>query len=304
MRKIRSGQFRIAPFRTALLALALACPLHTALARAPRCDAAPFRVMTFNIRLDTADDGANRWAARRAPFIAQLRLLRPAILGMQEVLPNQRGDLAAALPGYVLLGGGRDDGKGQGEASPLAIDGSVFRVTDSGMFWLSPTPGVPSLGWDAAYPRVVTWARLVRRSDGARMLAVNTHWDHLGKAARLEGGRQIAAWLAAQRRTGEAVVLVGDFNASLDEPSLLALLDSAPAALRDARRAAREPVVSGTATFNGFVAQARGGPAIDHVLVGPSVTVERYHVLAETFEGRLASDHFPVIADLTWPCPR
>ena len=42
------------------------------------------------------------------------------------------------------------------------------------------------------------------------------------------------------------------------------------------------------------------GRRIDYVLVDPSVTVERYAVLALHREGgRPASDHFPVVADLS-----
>ncbi|WP_374531817.1 endonuclease/exonuclease/phosphatase family protein [Novosphingobium sp.] len=293
---------RIARFTTMFAALLALFPLQFAQASPRACAGPELRVMTYNIRLDTPVDGANQWSARRDLFVAQLRLLRPAILGLQEVLPGQRADLAAALPGYQVLGGGRDDGKGQGEASPLAIDSAVFKVTASGIFWLSPTPQKPSKGWDAAFPRVVTWARLVRRSDGRRVLALNTHWDHLGTTARLESGRQIARWIAAQRRPGETVVLVGDFNAPSDEASLAALLADDQAGMADARALAREPVVGGAITFNGFVPLPTSGEAIDHVLVSRKVVVQRYHVLAETFDGRLASDHVPVIADIALPC--
>ena len=40
------------------------------------------------------------------------------------------------------------------------------------------------------------------------------------------------------------------------------------------------------------------GDTIDHVLISDGLRVRRYHALAEHFDGRLASDHFPVIADL------
>lgn len=257
--------------------------------------------MTYNIRLDTPADGDNRWANRRDLLVAQVRLLRPAVLGLQEVLPGQRADLAAALPGYRFVGGGRDDGKGQGEAAPLAIDTAVFRIADSGMFWLSPTPDVPSLGWDAAYRRVASWARLVRRADGAPVLALGTHWDHVGQAARQASARQLLGWIAAHRRRDEAVILLGDFNAGLDEPSLQALTHGQPA-LADSRALAQEPAVGGAITFNGFVPLPATGGAIDHVFVTAPVQVRRHHVLAETFDGRLASDHFPVIADLELAC--
>lgn len=265
-------------------------------ARAATCQAGEFRVMTYNIRLDTEADGANRWANRRVLFTGQIRLLRPDILGMQEVLPGQRADLVSDLPGYAALGGGRDDGRHAGEASPLFVAREKFAVLGSGMFWLSPTPGVPSLGWDASYRRVATWAHLRRRSDGMRLLAINTHWDHMGKQARLGSALQLRGWIAANRRAGEAVVLLGDFNAPLSEASLQTLLD--PTMLGDSRALSQEPAIGAAITFNGWTPIPTSGDTIDHVLVAPGLAVKRYHALAEHFDGRLASDHFPVIVDL------
>ncbi|MEQ1498093.1 MAG: endonuclease/exonuclease/phosphatase family protein [Novosphingobium sp.] len=259
----------------------------------------PFRAMTYNIRLDTPADGQNAWAHRRGMFISQVRLLGPALLGLQEVVPGQRADMAAALPEYSALGEGRDEG-GAGEASPLFVDRAQFRVRSSGMFWLSPTPVVPSKGWDAAYRRVATWAHLRRRSDGKAVLAINTHWDNVGKQARLNSALQLRGWIAAHRGAGEAVILLGDFNAPLSEESLVALL--APprglTPLNDARANSTEPAEGAQITFNGWDPIPKSGDTIDHILVGPGLKVLRYHALGETFDGRLASDHFPVIADL------
>lgn len=276
--------------------LAMAMLAFSPRAMAASCQSDEFRVMTYNIRLDTEADGPNRWANRRVLFSGQIRLLRPDILGMQEVLPSQRTDLVADLPGYAALGGGRDDGRQAGEASPLFVARDRFAVLSSGMFWLSPTPTVPSLGWDAAFRRVATWAHLRRRSDGLRLLAINTHWDHLGTQARLGSALQLRGWIVANRRAGEAVVLLGDFNAPLAEPSLQALLN--PPLLADSRTLSQEPAIGATITFNGWNLIPTSGETIDHVLLAPGLIVKRYHALAEHFDGRLASDHFPVIADL------
>ncbi len=83
--------------------------------------------MSYNIRLDIPSDGINRWSERREQFIGQVRLMRPAILGLQEVVPGQKADLEAALPGYQFLGVARDDGRAKGEFSNLAIDRDEFQ---------------------------------------------------------------------------------------------------------------------------------------------------------------------------------
>lgn len=280
--------------RLLILALTL---LAVPVSAAPLCRL-DTRVMTYNIRLDTPADGPNRWELRRDLLVAQVHLLRPDIVGFQEVVPGQLADLAAALPGHVPIGSGRDGDGTAGEASPLFIARAAFTVRSFGQFWLSPTPDKTSRGWDAAFPRIVTFAHLRRRSDGARVLALNTHWDHIGTQARLESAGQIARWIAANRQRGEALVVLGDFNAALVEPSLQALLEEGQ--LTDARAAAGPRAAGTTITFNAFRAVPEKGGMIDHVLVGPTIAVRRYHALAEHFDGRVASDHFPVIADLAF----
>jgi endonuclease/exonuclease/phosphatase family metal-dependent hydrolase len=276
----------------AITAVAIAVPAGAA----PTCT--PLRVMTYNLRLDLESDGVNRWANRRDQLIGQVKVMQPAILGLQEVVPGQKADLERALRDYTFLGQPRDDGKTKGESSNLAIDRSVFRVRSSGTFWLSATPATPSKGWDAAYPRVATWARLVRRSDGRRILALNTHLDNEGQQARLMGARQIANWLAANRDPAEAVIITGDFNAEPGSPPVHELTHGA-LALRDTREAAQS-TVGPEGTFNAFMAIPTETRRIDYVLADPSLFVRSHAVLAWLIEGgRVASDHFPVIADLS-----
>ena len=255
----------------------------------------PIRVMTYNIRLDLAEDGINRWSSRRDQFIGQIGLMHPAILGLQEVVPGQKADLERAFPDYVFLGLPREEG---GEAANLAFDRKTFRLTSSGTYWLSQTPNVPSKGWDAAYSRVATWAHLVRKSDGKKFLALNTHLDNEGKTARLESARQITRWLAANRTSGEAIVMTGDFNTEPDTPPLQELT-SAKLGLRDARTISKTPAVGPEGTWNDFAALPKESSRIDFVLVDPKIAVERYAVLAWHGDGnRTASDHFPVVADI------
>ncbi|HUQ12603.1 MAG TPA: endonuclease/exonuclease/phosphatase family protein [Steroidobacteraceae bacterium] len=262
---------------------------------------ANLRLMTYNIRLDIASDGDNAWPHRRGWVIAQIGWLHPDIFGMQEVLPNQKADLIAALPQYRVLGGGRDDGGDKGEASPLGFDRRKFDLVDSGMFWLSPTPDVPSKGWDAAYNRVATWARLRLRGRTGAILAINTHWDHIGMVARKESALQIVKWIEAHRKRCERVMLFGDFNSEIDTEPLRHLRE---AGLRDAREAAKSPPFGPGATFNGFKNPDPQAHAIDHFLLGREVEVNRYMVLAQLIDGRWPSDHFPVLVEVTVPACR
>lgn len=264
---------------------------------APASEPLSLRLMTYNIRLDLASDGINSWPHRREWVAAQIVWLHPDIFGLQEVQPNQKSDLAADLPQYRLFGGGRDDGKEKGEASPLGFDTSRFDFLEGGMYWLSPTPTVPSKGWDAAYNRIATWARL--RVHGTRqvILAVNTHWDHIGVIARRQSAAQILQWLESNTRQCEQLMLFGDFNSEIDSEQLR-LLTASSLGLRDARAASKSAPFGPAGTFNNFNIAPPESKAIDHFFLGKQIEVERYLVLAQLIDGRWPSDHFPVFADL------
>lgn len=268
-------------------------------AQPPRC-ADPILAMTYNIRLDTQSDGANAWAYRREHLIGQIQLLRPTVLGMQEVLPNQRADLETALPNFAFVGGGRDDGALQGEASPIAVDRSRLRILSAGTFWLSPTPQIPSLGWDAAFRRVATWARVKRNVDGARLLLINTHWDHVGKVARVESGKQLASWIKANRKSDETVIVLGDFNTDAKDPAVanMALSADLTSTVTASNLGLAAPSQS---SFNNYDPFPVPGNIIDHIFVSKGMTVARAMVLAMHDNGRVASDHFPVAALLRLP---
>lgn len=260
----------------------------------------PILAMTYNIRLDTLADGANGWVHRRDLLIAQIQTLRPAVLGMQEVLPNQRADLESALPSHVFIGGGRDDGKLAGEASPLAIDRRVFRIESAGTFWLSPTPDVPSVGWDAAFRRVASYAHVRRKQDGARLLVINTHWDHMGEQARVESGRQLAGWIKAKLGARESLVLLGDFNTGIETPAIAQMIAGA-GIVPTAESSGTLPESQPPSSFNNYDPLPAPGTVIDHIFVSKGIGIIRAMVVAQHANGRVASDHFPVVALLALP---
>lgn len=270
------------------------------------------RVMTYNIRLDLASDGPNAWANRRSWVSAQVLWLRPDVFGLQEVLPKQMADLAADLPGYRLFGEGRDL-EGAGEASPVGFDTRRFEFLAGGTFWLSPTPEVSSRAWDAALPRIATWVRLRMRGSRddppAELLAINTHWDHIGLIARRQSAALLSEWIETNARPCDHVVLMGDFNSEIDSAQMRALIRASAGksdpSLRDARTSSRTPPFGPSGTFNNFHPAPAPRGAIDHILVGEHVEVDRFAVISQVIEGRVPSDHFPVLADLALRrCPQ
>lgn len=110
------------------------------------------RVMTFNIRYDNPADGEDGWASRRAKVASMVRFHGADVVGVQEALPNQLADLAAALPQLGWFGSGRSAAR-DGEHCAVFFRRDRLEVLAQGTFWLSPTPEVAgSRGWDAALP--------------------------------------------------------------------------------------------------------------------------------------------------------
>lgn len=284
-----------------------------AAAGAPGDEAAPgeLRVMTFNIRYGTAPDGENAWEKRRELLVETIRAFRPDVLGTQECLAGQAEFLRAALPGYGCVGVGRDDGQLAGEMCAVFYREDRFQLVAEGHFWLSETPDVAgSRGWDAALPRIASWARLRARDDTLRTLVcLNTHFDHVGEAARLASAKLLSARAQAVAGGAPAIVL-GDFNTPTDPgrpgpyTALLGLGEGAEEtegglALRDVYRRLHPPR-SDEATFHGFTG-GRDGARIDWILATPDWTPVAAAIDRTARDGRWPSDHFPVTAVLRWP---
>ena len=257
-----------------------------------------YQAMTYNIRLDVASDGDNAWPHRRSALTALVAYRAPDFVGMQEVLPHQKQAVETDLPAYQFVGVARDDGKEKGEYSMLGFRRDRFALIGSGTFWLSPTPALPSKGWDAALPRIATWARLRDRSAKRTLLVVNTHFDHIGEVARQESARLIRHWIDAQRKPNESAVLMGDFNSPATSNPYAAIVEPGKGALKDSRVISRTPHYGPLGTFTGFkIAQMDPSP-IDHIFVSDGVKVLRHATLTDQAGGKLPSDHYPVLADL------
>lgn len=256
--------------------------------------AQPLRVMTFNVRLLTPDDGANHWDARRDLVVRMLRSEDPDVIGTQELFKRQGDELVARLPQYTWFGKGRRGGDDD-EHMGVFYRKDRLRVLDSGNFWLSDTPEVPgSRTWENLYPRLVTWARFERIADAATFILYNTHLPYrdVDEAARVRAADLIRARLDKLPRN-ERVILMGDFNTTPNS-QVHAMLT---ATLADAWLAS--PERSGPeGTFHGFT--GRPERRIDWILFR-GLKAMRVRTVTTHEEGRYPSDHFPVVAEFSLP---
>jgi len=258
--------------------------------------------MSFNVRNSAARDGENRWDRRKGLLLDTIRAYDPDVLGMQEVLADQADFLREQLRGYGFAGGGRDDGERRGEYSPVMFRTDRFELLASGQWWLSETPErVGSRGWDAALPRVVTWVKLRDRRTGASLLVFNTHWDHVGKTARIESAKLMRRLIEEQRgrENGLPTIVIGDFNTTEDAEPYRTLTGAGGGGLilADAYRQAHPQSRSDEASFHASRG-TRDGKRIDWVLCSPEWAVRGAAIDHTQREGRYPSDHYPVTAEL------
>jgi endonuclease/exonuclease/phosphatase family metal-dependent hydrolase len=259
------------------------------------------RALTFNIRYDNPGDGQNGWKHRRDGVAKLIEDQKVDVAGLQEVVANQLDDLRERLPDYEFLGVGREDGKRKGEFSPLLVRKEAFEVIASGTFWLSPTPDKPgSQGWDAALPRICTWAQLHSRQPGRDdFLAASTHFDHKGEEARLESAHLIRKQLAeiqSARKIAGGMIVMGDFNCTVNDPPYLAIMDNedgAGPAWFDSHDAEGVLRAGPDSTWNGFK-EIAPGQRIDFIFFQDQKP-QRHEVIDARIGERFLSDHLPVL---------
>ena len=281
------------------LALLLARPAGAQPPAAP--DAGPLEVMSFNIRLGTANDGENHWEKRREMLFQLLRDEDPDLIGLQEAFRFQIEEILEAVPGYAVVGVGRDDGRAGGETSAILFRASRFHVAESGTFWFSDTPDEPGTRtWGNRYNRISSWARFIDR-DGSAFWHYNLHLDHESQPSRLRSVELLLERLGSRRFPDEPVVVTGDFNVGEDNPVLHELVGSSGSAgaFVDTFRGVH-PDETVVGTFTGFEFGRTAGDKIDYVLVEPGTRVLDAAIVTTSADGRYPSDHFPVTATIDW----
>jgi endonuclease/exonuclease/phosphatase family metal-dependent hydrolase len=176
----------------------------------------------------------------------------------------------------------------------------MFDLLADSTFWLSTTPSRPSKGWDAALPRIATWAHFRIKESGQTFYVFNTHFDHMGEIARKESARLLLSQIPRIARH-EPSVLTGDFNSTEQDSAYKILLQpfSGAPVLNDSYKISRLPHFGVTPTFFGFDARTRDpGERIDFVFVSNKVDVLRHGTLSDFQDGRFPSDHLPVFVEL------
>lgn len=251
------------------------------------------RVMTYNIKYDDRNDTINGWDNRREVVAGLIDFHKVDIFGTQEGLHHQIEYLQEKLPQFEVVGIGREGGE-KGEYSALFYHTGKYELLKHNTFWLSETPEQVSTGWDAALPRICTWASLKEKNSGKEFFIFNTHFDHRGEKARENSAKLLATQIKLIAGT-KPVVLTGDFNFTPDQKPYEILSNQN---FEDSYVACPLQPYGITGTFNGFNFCEMPVRRIDYIFIKNDITVKKYGVLTDNYGLKYPSDHFPVLVEI------
>ncbi len=254
------------------------------------------KVITYNIRYDNPKDGKNNWKYRKTHVADFLQTESPDFFGVQEALFHQAIELGNLMPDYHWVGVGRADGNKDGEFTSIFFKKDKYFVEKTGTFWLSETPEIiGSKGWDAALPRIATWAIFKNKQTDSTYFVLNTHFDHIGDTARVESAKLILKQVKALNQKAKSVIM-GDLNVTPRDKVYTAFTQNTD--FRDARKATETAPKGKKGTFNNFKIKHFREATIDYIFVDKRLTVKSYEVPTPQYDNRQASDHYPIVITL------
>ena len=243
------------------------------------------KAMSFNVWV------SGKSVERNERVLSIIRNYFPDTIGFQEVDPVWLSTINAGLKDqYAWVGEGRNGGN-SGEYNPIFYKKEIFNLIESGTKWLSDTPNTPSKVTESSLNRVYTYALLERKSDGKRVMVVNTHFDHTSATAREKQADILVAYL--KTITDYPIVLTGDFNCDSSSGAYSKIVKNYVTNSSDIA----DTKINKAATFTNY---GSSNKIIDFVFVSPKgIAVTSYKVCNEMINGDFPSDHHPVLIEYT-----
>jgi len=262
----------------------------------PNCISQNLSFMTYNVRYGLADDGKNSWKYRKEFLASQINFYNPDIFGTQEGLPFQVEYIVSQLPKHSFIGKSRD-GNGKGEYSAIFYNHDKFEVLKQQTFWLSSTPTKVSKGWDAALPRICTYALFKDKKSNMKFWVFNTHFDHIGVKAREQSVLLILKKIKEINSKNYPLIFMGDLNAEPDSKPISILKSE----LNDSQEISIEKPFGPEGTFNAFHFDKPVTERIDYIFISKNNTIKvnKYAVLSDSKDLKYPSDHLPVYIEIS-----
>ena len=244
-------------------------------------------ICSFNIRGSNMDTGVNAWSNRKKMVIREFSNYQYDIVCMQEPLIDQIQDFLS-IGIYEWLGVSGQGTPDSDVYTPIFYNKKKLNVLDYGTFWLSETPDVVSRGWDGKFPRICTWAKFRDIENCRSFYVFNTHLDHVGEVAKLEGARLICRKIK-EMTAEEAVFITGDMNSTPETPPIHTFLSE----FSNSREIATEK--SGPAGTAHSYGKLYPPSQIDYIFVNEYISVTKAITITKNSNPVYMSDHYPIV---------
>ena len=244
-------------------------------------------ICSFNIRGSNMDTGVNAWSNRKKMVIREFGNYQYDIVCMQEPLTDQIQDFLS-IGIYEWLGVSGQGTPDSDVFTPIFYNKKKLNVLDYGTFWLSETPDVVSRGWDGKFPRICTWAKFRDIENCRSFYVFNTHLDHVGEVAKLEGARLICRKIK-EMTAEEAVFITGDMNSTPETLPIHTFLSE----FSNSREIATEK--SGPAGTAHSYGKLYPPSQIDYIFVNEYISVTKAITITKNSDPVYMSDHYPIV---------
>lgn len=242
------------------------------------------KIMSFNVQQPF---GTN-WDGRKAGAASIFNTTQADVIGTQEAVNYQR-DYLAQQTGYAWYGIGRDGGD-SGEGSWIFYKANKYTLdnANSGNFWLSDTPTVPSR-FAGGYNRICTYVHLIEKSSGKGFYIFNSHFPTPDLPdARLKSMKLLTQRMASRAIPADPIYATGDFNSNEVDAVTIWMKTGAdnPTKYRDTYR----DVNPSGSVNTGF------GTKFDYIYCpnDAKYTTQTSWVITTP----VASDHYPIVAEV------
>jgi endonuclease/exonuclease/phosphatase family metal-dependent hydrolase len=278
-------------FKVLCLILAISCTLLFSAKCGQYNEDGKIVIMSQNVRY--TDDGEGKNIKDRAPRFKQLvEKYQPDIIGTQETTFTWKAYFNSNLTDYDMVGCSREGPySNSGEWSLILYRADRFELLDSGNFWLSDTPKVPSKVEGSICLRICTWALLKDKNTGKTFVFANTHLDHSNDTIRM------AQMDVLLKELGDLLdeyplFLTGDFNTTPTS----SVYSTVNAKLSDASKMAKENKSTIDYTFDNY-GTINPGVTIDYCFYNNKKADAFWFTIANEQFGGYVSDHYAIVCD-------
>lgn len=269
-------------------------------------------IMSFNMRYPSADDtGDKAWDVRKVACVAMFKDIKPDVVATQELRTAQRTYLKGELPEYTFIEI-PNTGTSTGGNLVMLFRKDRFTKIDSGHFFLSATPDVPSKCWDVAdnSMRGTVWVHLKENRSGKEFVCMGTHMPVRANTsidnAPYNAARKLGAELMIQRLRAKAgndmmCFLMGDMNCAWkdskgnDYGDVREALTVMSQWMTDARTG-KDLTLPGITSYNSFGSGSNTpNRNIDHIFFRNAEQID-FNTISKSYENiRCVSDHYPIM---------